>query len=200
MPRDARDTRRRILANAYKLFYREGFERAGVDAVAEASGVTKRTLYNHFPSKDQLIAEVLEAQAEFAAGEIRRWCQSAPSTPVALIEGIFSGLREWTRQPEWRGSGFTRAAMELAWAPGHPARRAAATQKLAVERAVLDALVRSGAEQPEKLARALVLLIEGANALCLIHGEEVWIDLAEEAAKTLAGSAPRTKKARPPCE
>lgn len=185
MSRHARDTRHRILDSAYKLFYREGFERTGVDSIAEAAGVTKRTLYNHFPSKDDLIAAVLEAQAVLAEEQIRRWCSTASITPAALVEAVFSGLRSWFRQPEWRGSGFTRAAMELAWAPGHPARRAAATQKIAVERALLDVLSKTEVHHPESLARALVILIEGANALCVIHGEEIWIDLAEEAARVL---------------
>lgn len=73
MPRYPSETRRRILESAYKLFYREGFQRTGVDEVAEAAGITKRTLYNHYPSKDDLIAGVLEVQADFAEAEIRRW-------------------------------------------------------------------------------------------------------------------------------
>lgn len=191
MPRHARDTRNRILNSAYKLFYSEGFERTNVDAIAEAADVTKRTLYNHFPSKDDLIAEVLEAQSGLAEQEIRRWCSSAPMTPTALVDAIFSGLRRWYRKPEWRGSGFTRAAMELAWAPGHPARRAASTQKAAVERALFDALIMMEVDHPKNLARALVLLIEGANALCVIHGEEIWIDVAEDAARMLVLSHSR---------
>lgn len=128
MPRSATETRQRILASAYLLFYREGFQRSGVDAVAEAAGVTKRTLYNHFPSRDALIAAVLEAQAELAGAEIRRWCRKGSETPEELVGDIFAALRKWAATPGWRGSGFTRAAMELAWAPGHPAREAAAAQ------------------------------------------------------------------------
>jgi AcrR family transcriptional regulator len=186
MPRSADETRRRILDNAYRLFYREGFQRAGVEAVAEAAGVTKRTLYNHFPSKDALIAAVLEAQADLAEAEIRRWCGEGSMTPEDLIGGIFAGFRRWAQMPGWRGLGFTRAAMELAWAPGHPARRAAAVQKQAVERMLAEALARAGAADPERLARELVLLIEGANALRLIHGDEAWLDAAEAAALALA--------------
>jgi AcrR family transcriptional regulator len=185
MPRDAHDTRQRILESAYGLFYREGFDRAGVDAVAEAAGVTKRTLYNHFSSKDELIAEVLNAQAELADSEIRRWCDDAPSTPEAVVQSIFDGLRAWSRRPDWRGSGFTRAAMELAWAPGHPARHAAAAQKLAVERAISDLLSQTGVSDAVNVARSLVVLIEGANALRLIHGDEAWFDVAEAAGRTL---------------
>lgn len=186
MPRDSSATRQRILNGAYGLFYRQGFERTGVDAVAVAAGVTKRTLYNHFASKDDLLAEVLAAQARFAAKEIRRWCGDEARTAEDLVGAVFGGLRDWARSPDWRGSGFTRAAMELAWAPGHPVRRAAAIQKGAVERALSDALLKAGAADPCRLARALVVLIEGAMTLRLIHGDPVWFDVAEDAARTLA--------------
>ena len=54
MPRSSTDTRERILQAAYELFYAKGFARVGVDAVAEKAGLTKRTLYYHFKSKDDL--------------------------------------------------------------------------------------------------------------------------------------------------
>lgn len=185
MPRSAAETRRHILASAYLLFYRDGFQRSGVDAVAEAAGVTKRTLYNHFPSRDALIAAVLEAQADFAEAEVRRWCRKGSATPEELVADIFADLRQWAATPGWRGSGFTRAAMELAWAPGHPARAAAAMQKLTVERSLAAALTEAGAAEPARLAKALVLLIEGANALRLIDGDETWFYSAETAALAL---------------
>jgi AcrR family transcriptional regulator len=187
MPRSAAETRRRILAAAYRLFYREGFQRSGVDAVAAASGVTKRTLYNHFPSKDALIAAVLDSQAEMAAVEIARWAEAAPQNPVAIVRGIFAGLRTWAQTPGWRGPGFTRAAMELAWAPGHPARAAAAAQKRLVEMRLTEALAKAGAANPAVTAATLAVLMEGAMALRLIHGSDAPIDTAEAAALALIG-------------
>ena len=58
MPRHAERTRRRILDAAYELFYRKGFARVGVDEMAAFAGLTKRTLYYHFKSKDELLAAV----------------------------------------------------------------------------------------------------------------------------------------------
>ena len=66
MPRSRIDTRERILRGAYKLFYAKGFARVGVDAVAEKAGLTKRTLYYHFQSKDELLAAVLDHRGELA--------------------------------------------------------------------------------------------------------------------------------------
>lgn len=188
MPRPTRATRQRILQSAYRLFYREGFQRSGVDAVAEATGVTKRTLYNHFPSKDALIAAVLEEQADLAETEIRSWCGKNQVTPETLVSGIFEEFRRWARLPGWRSSGFTRAAMELAWAPGHPGRRAASEHKRAIERILAEALTEAGVTQPTRIGRELVLLIEGVNVLCLVHEDAAYIDAAEAAALALLAS------------
>jgi AcrR family transcriptional regulator len=195
MPRSAVETRQRILEAAYRLFYREGFLRSGVDAIAEAAGVTKRTLYNHFASKDALIAAVLAEQAGVAEAEMRRWGGNGRADAEFLVRGLFAGLRRWSAMPEWCGSGFTRAVMELAWAPGHPARRVAAAHKWAVEGLLTTALSDGGATDPARSARHLVLLIEGAMALRLIHRDDAYLDAAEAAA--LALMAPLRHSSQP---
>ena len=58
--------RERILAAARALFYRRGIHVVGVDAIAEAAGTNKMTLYRHFPSKDELVAEYLRQSASEA--------------------------------------------------------------------------------------------------------------------------------------
>src|SRR5207247_3853188 len=57
----------RILAAADRLFYAKGIRAVGVDAVAAAAGVSKRTLYNHYPSKDALIAAYLQGRFKHIA-------------------------------------------------------------------------------------------------------------------------------------
>ena len=190
MPRNSGQTHRHILECAYRLLYSEGFQRTGVDAVAEAAGVTKRTLYNHFASKDALIAAVLDAQADLVSTEIRRWCGDGAAMPHEVIRQIFDGLRRWAQTPGWRGSGFTRVAMELAWAPGHPARQATVVQKQAIENVLAEVLANAGAADPSCLGREILLLIEGSNTLRLIHGNDVWYDVAETAALALAQRPP----------
>ena len=73
MPRTAQPTRRRILDSAYELFYRKGFSRVGVDEIAAFAGVTKRSLYYHFKSKDELLASVLDLHRELALARIRKY-------------------------------------------------------------------------------------------------------------------------------
>jgi AcrR family transcriptional regulator len=122
MAKDAQATRRRILDAAYELFYRKGFGRVGVDDVAAAAGITKRTLYYHFLSKDDLLAAVLDLHSELALARIRKYEDRYSGSAGEILDILFAELSRWSAKPSWTGAGFTRLAMELADLPGHPAR------------------------------------------------------------------------------
>ena len=79
MARSSNTTKERILQAGYGLLYREGFTRTSLDAIAAAAGVTKRTLYYHFDSKDALVAAVLESQQARALEHIQGWAGDAPA-------------------------------------------------------------------------------------------------------------------------
>ena len=185
MPRDSAPTRRRIVDAAYEVFYKGGFARAGMDAIAEAAGVTKRTLYYHFPSKDTLLAAVLDAQHTLVLARIQRWTAGTVGHPARLAAALFAEFAAWAKQPGFQGSGFTRAAMELADLPGHPARAAARRHKAAIEQWLAAQFVAQGLDAPRTLARHLMLLIEGCHSLVLIHGDPSYTDAAATAARAL---------------
>lgn len=180
-------TRARILASAYDRFYREGFGRTTMDAIAEASGVTKRTLYQHFDSKDALLGAVLAQQNDRALALVRRWAGEAAATPEDLVATIFEGLGRWAARPRWLGSGYTRLAMELADLPGHPARRMAAGHKRAVEDWLGAEFARLAVPEPALRARDVMLLMEGCTSLILIHGDPGYAVQAGQAACVLVG-------------
>jgi AcrR family transcriptional regulator len=188
MARRPSQTRERILSAAYRLFYKEGFARVSVDAIAAAAGVTKRTLYNHFTSKDELLAAVLDRQHLLALAQIKKWGGDSAKTPSEFLTGLFEQLALWASRPRWLGSGFTRVTMELADLPGHPARQAAHRHKAAVEGWLAQRLEELGAANPEELARQAALLMEGSHALVLIHRDPRYIASAAEAARRLADS------------
>ncbi len=189
MARDGGATRRRIIDSAYELFYRDGFSRSGVDAIAKAAKVTKRTLYYHFNSKDALLAAVLEAQHQMALQRVQRWAGRGGDNPVAMVNMIFSGFATWARRPGWRGSGFTRSAMELADLPGHPARAAAHRHKAAVEEWLATRFAQSRLDRPRQTARQLTLLLEGCLSLVLIHGDIAYVTEAASAAQVLVSQS-----------
>lgn len=188
MPSSRRDTKARILSAAYRLIYREGFARVSLDAIAAETGVTKRTLYYHFDSKDALVAAMLEDQRRHVQRQIARWGTFDAQHPADVIGGLFAELDRWVAGPDWLGSGFTRLTMELADLPGHPARRAAKMHKQEVETWLAQALEAAGAHRPQELARQVQLLFEGAMALTLIHGDRTYLTSAASAANRLAAA------------
>jgi len=185
MGKRASDTRARIVDAAYRLFYKTGFMRTGIDAVAEAAGITKRTLYQHFDSKDALIDAVLAGQHVLLLARMQEWADVGDDGAAAMLAKLFDAFEQWATQRRWRGSGFTRAALEFTDSPGHPARRAARRHKAAVEAWLATALAGHGIAAAEPLAREVMLLVEGCHVLVLIHGDTGYIRAAAEAAAAL---------------
>ena len=185
MRRKSAETRQRIIDAAYTLFYQSGFMRTGVDAVADAAGITKRTLYQHFRSKDDLIAAVLERQHQMALQRIRKWADQISGKPDQMLMTLFGKLAQWAAEKEWKGSGFTRAAVEFADLPGHPARKAARRHKQKVEMHLAEKFAAQGLDAATQVARQVLLLIEGCQSLVLIHGNLDYIDAARQAALIL---------------
>jgi AcrR family transcriptional regulator len=139
-----------------------------MDEIASATAVTKRTLYNHFQSKDQLLAAVLEAQNELASASFRTFGDQLTGSPVAIVDGLFRDLAVWSDKPRWAGSGFTRLVIELADLPGHPARAIARRHKALLESHLGDLLKRAGVKEAYRRAREIWLLSEGAISLMLV--------------------------------
>jgi AcrR family transcriptional regulator len=185
MSRPEGRTRRRILNSAYELFYRKGFSRVGVDEIAALAGLTKRTLYYHFKSKDELLASVLDLHHELALARIRKYEDRYSGKADSFLTVLFSELAKWSTKPGWTGAGFTRLVMELADLPGHPARAVAHRHKAAVEQWYAELFAKARISSPLERAREVALLAEGATALILIHGDRSYADTAARAAKRL---------------
>lgn len=185
MPRPAGRTRRRILDAAYELFYRKGFARVGVDEIAAFAGVTKRTLYYHFKSKDELLASVLDLDLNQALARIRKYDDRYSDSAEEIVSVLFAELAKWSAKPGWTGAGFTRVVMELADLPGHPARAVAHRHKSAVEDWYAEMFSNAKVASPRDRAREVAILVEGATALILIHGDRSYAESAARAAKQL---------------
>jgi len=164
-----------------------------MDEIASATKVTKRTLYNHFQSKDQLLAVVLEAQNELALAAFKTFGDQLTGSPAAIVDGLFRDLAVWADRPRWAGSGFTRLVIELADLPGHPARAIARRHKALLETHLGDLLKRAGVRDPHRRAREIWLLSEGAISLMLVHNDRTYAAVAAEAAKQLLRRSSRGK-------
>jgi AcrR family transcriptional regulator len=178
-------TQRRIIVAAYQLFRRVGFTRVSVDAIAARAGLTKRTLYAHFRSKDDLLAAMLIRYSEQDIERLRAIADRLPANSDAMIESFFGQLAEWAGTPRWSGSGFSRIVVELADLPGHPARKIARRAKAATEAWLADQLGKGRVASPRERAREVMLLMEGAMVLMLLHSDRSYADAAGRAAKRL---------------
>ena len=150
------------MAAARELFYLHGVRAVGVEAVAEAAGTNKMTLYRHFASKDELVAECLR---EFGQEVEAVWSgldASHPNDPRAQLLAWLELVATRMRDPQDRGCALINAAIELR-DKDHPARQVVETFK-ASARARLERLCgEAGLSQPATLADELMLLVEGAR-------------------------------------
>jgi AcrR family transcriptional regulator len=154
--------RQRLLAVAGDLFYRHGIRAVGVDAIAEAAGTNKMTLYRHFTSKDELVAEYLREAAKLIDASWDRYAQAHPGDSLAQLRAWLTEMAGHVASADLRGCPLANAAVELP-EKDHPARRVIEESKVA-QRARLVQLARSaGLDDPDMLADELYLLLEGAR-------------------------------------
>lgn len=153
--------RERIVGTARDLFHKQGYRGVGVDAIAEAAGTNKMTLYRHFDSKDDLIVECLRA----AVAEARSfWLKIEANHP----NDRSAQLKEWVEvaaeiiASDCRGCDLTNAAVELADAD-HPAHRVVEDFKAEHRNWLAIVCQGAGIARSELLADILTTLLEGAR-------------------------------------
>lgn len=175
-------TGERVLRVASEMFYREGIRAVGVEAIAAEAGVTKKTLYDRFGSKDGLIEAYLRARDE----RWRAWMEESvesgnPSAKERLLS-TFDALEGWIEAENPRGCGFVNAAAENP-DPGHPAHAMAVEQKKWLREYFGKLAEEAGSENPTDLAERLVILHEGAT---VAHSLEAATDTAKKAKEIAA--------------
>jgi AcrR family transcriptional regulator len=183
--RGGRGARQRIIEAAVKLFYQEGVNATGVERLAAEASVSKRTLYQHFPSKTAVVEEYLRYIRQHVGDPVRPDADAARRTPRARILALFDtppagGLM--------RGCPFHNAAVEAA--DGMPEVHEIVE---AHKRAYIDGLVtlarEAGAANPKLLGNQIAVLFEGAAALSTSLNEpEPWT-YARKAVQTLLDAA-----------
>ncbi|MGA2396483.1 MAG: TetR/AcrR family transcriptional regulator [Steroidobacteraceae bacterium] len=153
--------RDRIFETACDLFYQHGIRDVGVDQIATEAGTNKMSFYRSFASKDELVAKYLEQKAN----ELWLWWDDRvrlhAGDPRRQILALFEGISKIVCSSTSRGCALANAAVELA-AEDHPGRRVVLAKKREMRRRFRELAVATGAENPEELGDALMLLMEGA--------------------------------------
>jgi AcrR family transcriptional regulator len=182
-------TREKIIDAANRLFYREGIRAVSVDAVAEAAGLTKRSLYYHFKSKDELIADYLRLRDHPNLTRYAAWYAAAEGELGDRIGAIFDHLAREAGKSGWKGCGFLRTAAELVNQPGHPALKIGAEHKKRVEAWFAEIFAENGVSEPARVARQVSLLIDGAFSQAMLYRDPSYFHEAGLAAQVLVRSA-----------
>jgi AcrR family transcriptional regulator len=170
----------RILETADRLFYRQGIRAMGVDTIAAEIGISKRTLYNYFPSKDALIVAYLKRRVRLVPTSGKQAAQQILDD-FARLERIFSA-------GDFHGCAFVNAVAELKDA-GHAANEIARAFKEMRRQWFRELLRRANVADPEALSLQLMLLLDGALANALVHRDATVARSARLAARTLLAAA-----------
>ncbi|HEV3500788.1 MAG TPA: TetR/AcrR family transcriptional regulator [Bradyrhizobium sp.] len=196
MARSPSPTRERIISAASALFYSEGIKSVSVDAVAAKASLTKRTLYYHIKSKDDLVAAYLAARDQPNLALFRKWFTETEGELPAKVEAIFRNLARAARHPKWKGCGFLRTSAELANLPGHPAIRIGAAHKKKFEDWLRLTFEAEGIGDALRLARQILLLLDGSFAFVLLQRDPSYMETAGEAAFSLTEAALQVRRKR----
>jgi AcrR family transcriptional regulator len=163
--------RERILSVASELFYRHGIRAIGVERIAEAAETNKVTLYRHFSSKDELVAEYLRRLAQEAKSSWDRLEAQHPADALAQLRAWLKDMAAHVASGDERGCPLANAAVELP-DKDHPARRVIEEFKTAQRERLIQLCAAAALTEPEMLADELFLLLEGARVTAQSMGSK----------------------------
>ena len=178
--RRGRGARERILSASQQLFRDRGITSTGMDQLCAVAEVSKRTLYQHFAGKDELIAEHLR---RFDPDVVPEVFDRTDLTPRERLLAVFD-----VRAPLCP---FIAAAVEIQ-DPGHPARVLARDYKRAFAARLTEAAREAGATDPEQLGEQLALLLDGASARARVLNTETFATAAAMATVLIDNAVPAT--------
>lgn len=155
---------RRVLDVAAELFYAEGIHAVGVEAIAAGAGVTKKTLYACFGSKDRLVTAYLVERDQRWREWLRNWVAEHASGPREELLAVFDALGAWMDRAGFRGCGFVNALAEIPEAD-HPGRPVIIAQKRWMRDYFEELASATGIAEPAQFADSALLLYEGATVV-----------------------------------
>jgi len=158
----------KLFQTAARLFYQHGYRAVGVDTIAAESGIGKMTLYRHYPSKDDLIAAYLRDSNQNFWDQFEQITKDAPTAGEKLLS-FFEALQNYVLSPDCYGCPFINVSAEYPEAEyaGH---EVALEHKKSVLARFRQLSEEAGARQPDVLANALFLLMDGAYVAARMFG------------------------------
>lgn len=175
-------TAQHIVDASLRLFHRHGFHASGVDLPSQAAGVTKKTRYRHYPSKDALVGAALALRHQAFMAKMRGFVEAASveNRPLAYIDFIAG----WVQEDDFHGCAFINATAEFSCSDAPPHQQATA-HKQQIQAYLKDLCVAGKAPQPTRMAEQLFLIGEGMIVASQVQGHDASrIDAACTLART----------------
>jgi AcrR family transcriptional regulator len=170
--------RQRILETADRLFYNEGIHAVGVNRIVDEAGVTRVTLYRHFPSKDALISSYLDNRARYDHGQVDGLIAAHPDDPRLVLSELATVLTRDDFAAVRRGCPFINSSAEFA--AGHPARSHAADIRAWIVERFEELLTRLEHRTPRSTAQQLMMVRTGAVVSgALDHNDDLNADFLD---------------------
>lgn len=185
MPLSRRD---HLMTVARDLFMEHGFHGTGIDRILGQAGVSKKTLYTHFRSKDELILAVLREHDGSFRNQFMRQVEQASTDPRARLMAVFDVAEAWFETPSFFGCVFINAVGEYSKADT-PIRNACRDFKKQMTDFIVRLAKEAGAADYTTLGNQLSLLLEGAIVTAQVSDRELAIDTARSAAAILIDKA-----------
>ena len=180
----AASKRERLLDSAAALFHLHGFRATGIDRILQASGCAKMTLYNHFRSKEELILACVRRADEAWRNKVMKKIEHSAKDPRDRLLAIFDVAEDIIDDDHFCGCFFVKAASEFRELED-PIHAAAAENKRLFTHYVTRIAEDAGAREPERLAKSLLMLLDGAVAYAHVSGDSKAPTLARESAQIL---------------
>lgn len=178
------EPRERLLRTAATLFYREGIHGVGVDRVLAEAGVTRATMYRHFPGKEALVVAYLDLE-DATIRQLFADAVAAGGTPTELLDAVVEGIAQDATRLHTRGCPFINASAEYP-DPDSPVRAVVRRHRAWFRQALTDVAAGAGVADPEQAAAALVLLRDAMLVGGYLDGESV-ADTFRSTARTVMG-------------
>ena len=180
--------REQIVSEALRLFYQNGFNATGVDRIIREAGVSKKTLYNHFKSKNELVMATLRKRDELFRNRMMRETERLGETPQERLLTIFDAHEAWFEEKDFSGCMFINASAEYS-VKEDPNHVICAEHKRLVREYVRDLAIQAGAKDPDTLSAQLNLLLEGAIVEAHVSGHITSARLARRMAEVFVNLA-----------
>jgi len=184
----SRSKREQLIHTALELFSRHGFHATGIDLIAKQSGVTKRTLYAHFGSKDELVVATLRHLDEQLRSYFLKHINNTSGNPKQRLLAVFDAAGYWFSEDNFFGCTFINAIGE--YAEENETIRQVCTEYKRLGREFIKGLCDQAAvRNPQQLAEELSLLLEGAIVTAQVSPQLEAANIAKRAATILVDQA-----------